>query len=583
MKRLASFCKKNHVLVIFLLSLIIFFLIVSNFWFNQGSIINYGDGRISYGKNFINKTTFLWDIRSGGVPYGRKFSQTLLFIPFYLILLLTGSLIITEKIIFALLLASGFTSIYYLLDHIFRKKYFPNIIGSIIYICSFYQFMIWHGLHFIKILPFLFLPIVLARLMILLESEFCLKNIVIFSLFTIPLNIGLSNISIIASTYSVLLAYLAFYIITHNFKKEFIKKMAMGLLFFVFFNLWCFLPFLHETLSTAINNQDKLHEAKELSIKWSKGKSLVLHENLRLMGAKGLSAGKNGELFYPSIQKYFNNPLYIFLSYLLSFIGFLSFLIFNKNKKVLFFKIIFILFAFFAISQKFNLYSWAIENIPGFWLFRSPWQKSMNVLTLCFSIMFTTSIVYALKLFEKYKKRVLKYLLLGVFLILVLIQLKPFWNGEMYPHRTDKTKLQSAHINYPFPEYVNKTATFLNNDPQEFRGLLLPNTDRAVFSWGMILNSHLLPYLSSKAFLVNYYERSLNNAERLRDELVNLLYQSIDQEYLKITKLTSILNIKYIVQRNDLIYDYLNGKDSPEFVKEKLQNIKNISDRKSVV
>jgi len=159
MKRLASFCKKNHVLVIFLLSLIIFFLIVSNFWFNQGSIINYGDGRISYGKNFINKTTFLWDIRSGGVPYGRKFSQTLLFIPFYLILLLTGSLIITEKIIFALLLASGFTSIYYLLDHIFRKKYFPNIIGSIIYICSFYQFMIWHGLHFIKILPFLFLPI----------------------------------------------------------------------------------------------------------------------------------------------------------------------------------------------------------------------------------------------------------------------------------------------------------------------------------------------------------------------------------------------------------------------------------------
>ena len=122
--------------------------------------------------------------------------------------------------------------------------------------------------------------------------------------------------------------------------------------------------------------------------------------------------------------------------------------------------------------------------------------------------------------------------------------------------------LPPSLVDISLPKYIIDTSSFFNSKKEDFRIFLFPSLDRAIYSWGYSSNSHLLPYLVKKGFIMKLPSPSISNAEKIRDIVMDSYTTK------SISQILRILNVKYVVERKDIIYNfYHRSKETPNFVK----------------
>jgi len=173
-------------------------------------------------------------------------------------------------------------------------------------------------------------------------------------------------------------------------------------------------------------------------------------------------------------------PIYFWLIPIFAFLG----LIFNKNKKVIFFGFISIVGILLTkqVGEPFShLYEWLYKNFPGFNMFREA-SKFYFLIILGYSVLIGSFIAFICKYFNKNRLLiVLKYCLIILIIFISLWNTVPVITGE----------IDSLYISRQIPEDYLVLKDFILEQPEYFRTFWTPTVSR----WGFDSNNH--PYISN--------------------------------------------------------------------------------------
>lgn len=347
-----------------------------------------------------------------------------------------------------------------------------------------------------------------------------------------------------------------------NFKLSFI---LWFLPLFVLFNLYWLLPIFQNFFLKSVSPGDSLTSLNLLNWLDSVSKNASFLNVLRMQGAWDWYAGWQEEpyIVYSYIYRL---PLFVFFGLFLALFSFSS-LFFSKNRYLPYFGLITLLGLILGMGTYptfRTFYQWATEHIPLFWTFRSPWYKFTLLVALGYAVMFGFAVEWVYQFFY-HRRRFLSFFFLGLIFVLNLAYLYPFLQGKQYPKATERKILPPKHVQ--IPSYIYEAADWLNQQKWDNRILHLPKTQSFVYKWDYGKLDDPTFYLTDKDFL--YYANQIGSPA-VSDGIgyvVNLFYRNFyNKEYSKAFYLLKILGAKYLLQKNDIRYDFYGGKDSPDFI-----------------
>lgn len=290
--------------------------------------------------------------------------------------------------------------------------------------------------------------------------------------------------------------------------------------------------------------------SESLSMQNSQGTYLNVFRNL---GLWSFGQGWEGKSYYNYSDLYLNNDILKITLFLPSIVALFLFMywnkIFLKDKRLIWTLFLFSVSIPMIVATKegflADFYNWAYYNIPFFSMFRSSY-KFMQVLifTLSFFLAYFLYLLDSVKFINDKKifRLKIKNLIVTFLLIVVLLNSFPFF--------TDRVFEQEKKIG-EMPRYYYEAKNFFENDKETYRILLLPPQYFSVFYWG---NTSGNPEIIWNKGLV---ARQAGSPEERSNKLTLELYDALFQrEYTKAFELLKILNVKYVVQRNDYNWEF---------------------------
>lgn len=496
-------------------------------------------------------------------------------------------------------------SMYYLTRKIFPEKPIFQLVSSLFYMINFYQFYNWEIARIGEISGMVLIPLFLGVFIGGLEKKINFAkyafSICIFSIIGMGIGVQPPTLIILFTTiFSFFIFYIAY---SYYFEKQMGLLHKSFLLFslivlFILMNMFWIPSVGNFALSSgyaSTSNALDVFTVTDYLLDWTSKNTSFLNL-LRMLPRVIWFDSWEGQPYFPSLIGLNTNPIMIFIGMLFPILAFTSILI-SKNRFVIFFTLLTIISIFLAkgLHEPFgDVYRWMIMNIPGFWIYRAPWEKFGLLQALGYSILigFTSNHIYASlhklsfvkeKKFKKISAKIIKKAIPIIF-ILMIITLNMFYNyplikGQMIPSSEgDIGYHEKFNVGFyqKFPDYIFNAREWINSQDEEFRVFLLPDDRRNVYNWGYAAAKDITIDLFNKGILLRQYGEGTappTPSDEMYHLTATMLYRN---STLNIAKIFGVLNVRYVLQRNDFRYNFYGDFDSPEFVKEQIAKQKGI-------
>lgn len=520
-------------------------------WLRQGYIIARGDYFPFWlnPQKTLNTDVHLWALDNMG--HSDPSSAYIIYESFWLFLRSTGLSVGLVQILLHVLsfIGAGF-SMYYLSRTVYPKHDLSHIISSIFYM--FNLFVLQSRLNIGFAWTYTFLPLLMALLIKILavqqqNSKATNRRIICFGIAsTIILSfasINPPNVIIIFSTLAIILLYYLF--MQRKQPRSLLIKIVKLAAISIPINLWWVIPVLnyYSWSSTVLN--------PEVSVtvwSWTHNRASFLN----LFWLNG-SWGWRPE-YFPYYDSY-SNPVLIALTFV-PFLLAAAALLFKSSKSrfntyIMLFILIFIFLAkglhepFSQLNLLFYTY------IPGMAMFREPTTKFTMALMPFLALLIGYAVHYIVNMdIGKYKPSKLTRTVVTTFFILSFVI-------SAYPLVTNPIEAKTPQL--PFSSYIkipiywNEATDWLNNQPGEHRILITPPDDfySMPYTWGYYGTEQFLTRYIQKPILVTYYHPYRIDP----DTAATLEYLGKTIIYNKTAEfkaLLDLLNVRYILQRNDI-------------------------------
>lgn len=537
------------------------------FWFSNGMAVLGGEMFTFPYYVPIKSTLFTWSSNySLGLP--NLYVVTDLYLLFYYFLSLLFQNSIVQKILFGLIISSGFFSFYYLLTYLKIKNKIASILGSLFYVFNPYYIMMFPWFPTYGML-FLSVPLFLKQIFIIFSSEVKMKNFIYLFFISLLMSIVAANIALFIFFIMLLIIYflIVFFSNIGN-RLNTIKKLAIIFLIIIMGNLFWILPLFltyRSLFGNAVVYETNFQETSLYQFPILNG--LTLHQYYWFDKKDSF-----GNLYY-SYSNWYNLPSKLLVLFILFFTiyGFLK--LRNKgkddkNKKIyIFFSIITLCGVFLSkgtASPLGSIYKFLLKNIKLFGIYRSPDIKFPFFITLGYSFLFANAVVF----FSIYKK--IKNYIFILLIIFVIFLGFPLINGNIF--NIPKNTGVSAIVNIPYYWYDYSINSDL--DKLDSRTLLFPKNISVFdkYNWGY--EGAWLSSLLSRKSSIAYTPGGGSSVQEHNFSLAKINYQFFENNDIEsMKKAMSLFNIKNIIERNDFSLD-LNTKTSDSY--ESIYNPENV-------
>lgn len=358
--------------------------------------------------------------------------------------------------------------------------------------------------------------------------------------------------------------YLIFHLFTRQGKlRSSLKFSLTTFLTYFLFNLWWLANFL-------VNFLQESGDVKEAAAFKALGAGGPA-DFFRLLGSWGW---RNGHYQFPyfSFAHFYDQPFLLILSFSIPFLVFSALLLRPKNRHVQFFSLLALLGIFLAkgAGAPFGLiYQWLFENLPGFWTFREPFAKFTPLTFFAYSVLIGFTVQALFQKIKNYplesKEKSLKLLANSVFLlnaILILVVAYPLLNGEMV---WDKWNGSMRTLHAQIPGYWQELKDYLEeHDLEHFRILTFPSSFYGMaYNWphGFSSADNIALYLLSNPIV-----RDSSLFPNQANIMANQIFSEMSNPSFDLKNYLGFLNIKYVLQENDVDWRYSGGKILPPSV-----------------
>jgi len=529
-------------------------------WFREGYIIARGDYFPSWmiPKKTLERDLYLWSSHNLGIA--RTWPTSLL----YEVIWLLSETIGLEAGIIQILLQTFFllgpgVSMYFLVRLIYPKLRFAPLGSSVFYMFNF--FVVQSRLNIGMEWTYTFLPVLMIFLIRTFEASLkedlaaVNKNACYFGLVsTLTLSFASANPPNIALVLIVLGVLLTHYFLRRQkvaslFKASFKLAISFGLA-----NLWWIIPILNSyVLSSSSFNPD----VNVFSWSWTHSRASFL--NIFLLNA---SWGWRPE--YSPYYNSYSNPILIVLM-AVPFLLATAALLFKTRKSIFnaYIMIPCLILIFLAkglhepLSQL-NLLLYSL--IPSMTMFREPASKFTMALIPFLSLLIGYAVHYIANI------KVSKHELTNLNKTAVLIFFSATFIIGAFPLITNPIETKTSQIPFSsyvrIPKYWQQATRWLDRQPGDYKILVTPADDhyQMPYTWGYFGTDEFLERLIQKPIVSNhyaYYYKTIPDVTLTFEQLYRAIKYNRTDEF-KI--LLDLLNIKYILQRNDVQFN-LTGRN----------------------
>jgi hypothetical protein len=550
--------RKNEILIIFLIGM------VPLIWYKPNFIIAKGDyfPLVFHAENFSNYL-HLWSSNNLGTPSpDSAYSLYGLLLAFLQFLLLSG---ISQIFLYMFYFIGATASMLYLAETVYPKENFTAIIGSVFYIFNFSILSIL--LNVGMMWTYAFLPLLIALFIrIITQTQNIYKRIFSFALsFTLVASTSSVNPTDIALILIILATILLYHSIFQKkiSTKSLTRKLAALLVITFLFSLYWIIPILNYYVSSPSTQLQQ--EVNVLSWSWTHARASFLN----LFWLNG-GWGWRPE-YFPYYGLYSNNAVLTFLLFIPFLLAATALLFRGERRKFNAYLMLMILFFMFLAKglheplSSVNLFLY--NYIPYMNMFREPVSKFTLIMLpfLALLVGYSTE-----KMAETLKHNIVsKLFIIGIILIFII---------SAFPIITNPIETKTEQIPYSsyvqIPQYWYETNAWLNNKTGYYRVLVTPIDDyyQVPYSWGFYGTDSFIERLIEKPVISPCYAYSYvvnPNTTMLMKQLRDAIKYNRTEEFETIMKL---LNVKYILQRNDLDYEYMASTNRDMMNPEKMRN-----------
>ena len=549
-------------ILVFVLSLI--FLVPFLFW---GDYYQVGgdDSKLYYlfPKEYLAgfSLNFISDNQLGSL--GNYFSQSYLSPLVFLIFIfkiIIGEINV-QHLMFGLNLSVSFLSFYLLLGVFIKEKskdhFFIKITSSLLYTFSIFSYYtIWShqlfSVYLASVIPislFLFSKSILEKKI----SYLFFLNLVLFFLSAVLLSIPWISALLIS------ISPILFFLFIKN-KILFIRHSLILVLFFLLLNSHWLFSFIHAPFSSDLSN-DIVSTVSSADVRSSNiNNILAVSRNNKLkyplLGLFHLNLQR--DFSWASLSIFKNLYLYLLLPNTLFLSAVVGAYFFKRNKfdnekKVYLSALLSWLIALYFFSVKIggwgtDLFLTLNDYIPGFTMFRNMYDKFGLALAFTFSFLLAVSLS---SIVSGIKNIFYKRMILVIFFILVVLNIKPFVGGSFY------------RLSYGSTDSISNHISEFNNDFQNLIGSLKSLNSSSRIAW-LPLNTANYVFISDESLDNSYYmgvsplqflakTSDFNGLLSFKPDQSKLIADSIKaSDYRSVGKLFAQLNIKYLIKNNDI-------------------------------
>ena len=479
--------------------------------------------------------------------------------------------VLVERMWFIFVFFLSGISMYYLFSVLTVNKYrFAKMVSAIFYMYNLYVFIGIQGAS-VLLLPYAVLPLMLGVIIRGVTSSYYLGYAVVLALASTLMSF--INPPLVVGAIIVLVFYLFYYWLVLNRSKEgffrVFRLTGLSLFLSLVLNLWIILPIVYYLRAT---HGVELSSILSEKLTWINSSSSFL-ETFRLLGIWYFYLeGAPGVLNFSYSPLFRHNPLFIFTSFVLPVLALSTFLIKKPHNKYLnFFGVLIFVAIPLAVGtyppQKptflGKIFFWAYQNIPFFNVFKDNYRPFVGMIALSYSVLLGFS---SIKLYRLIKDKFVSLLkkpglkkrapLIPALLIIgtIFINSISVIAGNMF---YEKMKIKEI------PDYWYESADWLNDQPEDFRVFFLPEQRFALYTWG-----HTAGEPASALYEKPQIFSVASVANRPNIQLINMIYESANNDSVgEMARIAGLMNIKYILQRNDFDWELSVREVPPEKAK----------------
>ncbi len=551
-------------------------------WFKSGFIIAKGDN-FPFFEPLLNfhRFSYVWQdyFNVGSIPQpGNPSPAGMIWMGVWVVLSGVGlSLDSIQALLQVFYFLGAGLSMYFLASTIYKKEKITPLIASVFYMFNF--FMILRTLNDGVSWVLVFLPLLITFYIKVIRNVRngqrlvgnALGFVAVSSILTSFITV---NPPLLALVGLVLVTLFIYTLISQvGIRLKIIKTLIFLSVVCILVNLWWIIPFSAQVIPF-IQGSSSLGTPTTID-SWS-----FVHARasfLNLFQLNGLWAW--GSEYFPYAESY-ANPLLILLAFVPMLLAFSGLLFKSKYLRInLLFSVsvLALLFLSKGIHPPFesvNLFFY--EYIPGFFLFREPFPKFFILLLIPLALLIgssVNSIAARLRKVRIFHGRVVSGVFVGLIICSFLISAFPLVTGDVILGKTESLPFDSY---VKIPAYWYDASDYINAQKGDFRILLIPSDDyyQMPYTWG---------YYGADAFpsrlIVKPVIQQLSGGYTTNEELTSLVYSKIAlNETAGFVSLLSLLNVKYLLQRNDVSWNLTDRTIlSPETVKSFLGSVPGVN------
>lgn len=515
---------------------------------------------------------FAWDARyaTGQTSEGRHIPSLIFFLFFFILDKLSIPLIVSQKIAIFGIFSLTAPAMYYLVLIIYRyqQREINARICLIAFISAFfYNFNLWNLFNWSAPsvhlqLAYLATPLILAFFIQGIKNYNYLY-VCLIALLSVLFTPAASNPIYILNIFWPVVFLLFFILIKQMVMRDW-EGVSKSLLFslvvatiFILINSWWILLMidtLKNSVSDIVNNGNFWSWMDQKSVRSS------FLNIFRLINHEAWNNTTPGNLIIASANVYANNAFFIIMSFIFPLLAFLKLLQKKKNFFVLYFSTM----AFIMIFLAKGLH-WPLSVINDFLhkkilfltLYRSvEWYTPMIVLS--YAYLFGEGVFFIYDFFCKIAKEKIGVIIL-IFLILVgFIYNYPFWIGKVVHQGVATGEMANSYF-VKIPSWYFAASKWINSQHYDFRIVSAPSAVSYYHTdWGFS-GGELGVFLFNKPVINNVF--GSGRTQDLSSLALNFLIDRDNKKSLYFTKILNLMNVKYVVVRNDVAYFNLTEKE----------------------
>jgi hypothetical protein len=570
--RLDSLFKKKLIEICIILVLGFF---VLN-WFGGNYFLKCIDGFYGLNPEFqFNSSLYLWQY-SYSVGYSWSLVSAIPVYGLWVALTKLGfSLVVSQKIMYYLIFTGAMLSMYTLSSTIFPADDLPSsvarLFSSLFYVANGYTLAyLWRWQPWWQF-SYILCPIVFA---VILRSTTCNTKqfgfLLLFSSMAVSVlsPLGLLGNFVIAIGSLMLIAYI---LLRGKKRIFFVKRIILLVIAWILCSLWWLIPNVYLIQGPYYTGVASFQSASSLLAYLSQYSTTL--NTARLLGIQQIYLTIDGHSFYPWVETYLSNPIFVGLSFLPPVLAYLGLLVRRKRSDFILFFAILATLSIFLMKGSAEPLGWinvALLKLPFGGVFQSPYYEFAMLLTVSFSIMISSAMIAILnfrskihvscfigKHLGKVTVAVLIFLIVGVFMY-------PIWNGEVIPDAGSFVPGSRVII----PSYYYQASEWLSSvDDSPNRVLALPiSTDGSAYNWENTTTQPntdpILEYfLNDKSIIMLYPDIGGNYYSELVTESLSNAW--LYPPSYPVGPVLALWNIKYIVIQNDWDTEFMQTQGFP--------------------